>query len=543
MSDERARAELERELATLRARVRELEEQNLDLKSDLDHMESQHEVLENFVFGLEREHERARLDAESARSKMAALKAEQDDILEHMQQGILTLGSDLRINAGYSRAACDLFGQSSLAGLTLAGLLGERAPAELGRYLRLLFDSTTASPRLIERLNPLRSHRYYDATGRERVVAFSFSRITSRAGVVQKVIVVMDDCTELERLNQVLEQKNREQWERLERAYRILSLPGDAFRDFVREARDALRAFDGAVHAPEAADWDVTLRMLHSLKGNARVLGLDDLAQHAHALEESALRLAKKGGGEARVALARDRSLAFASALEDGNQLFSHLTGLRDSLEARRENPLDELGSALEKLAEREAFSVQKRVKLTFAKQGAPALDASMLYRLRSALAQLVRNAVHHGIEPSAERVREGKTEVGEIRIELSGHEGKVQVSCTDDGRGIDVDGVKARALAQGLVVPGEAERMGRREALALILRPGLSTQEEAHMGAGRGIGMTVVTDVLEMLRGALEIHSEPGIGTEFRLTMPAMVVASERRAEQGGYDEHLGGR
>jgi signal transduction histidine kinase len=529
------------ELAELRRRVRELEEQNLDLKSELDHMESQHEVLENFVFGLEREHERARMDAESARASMAALKAEADDILEHMQQGILTLGPDLRINAGYSRAACDLFGQSSLAGLTLSGLLGERAPPELPRYLRLLFDSTTASTRLIERLNPLRSHRYYDATGRERVVSFSFSRITHRAGVVKKVIVVMDDSSELERLNQVLEQKNREQWERLERAYRILSLPADAFRDFVREAREVTRLFERALNEPDAANWDLTLRTLHSLKGNARVLGLDDLAEHAHGLEESAIRLGKKRG-EARLALARDRLLAFAGALEDGNQLFSHLMGLRDSLEAHRENPREELARALEKLAEREAFAAQKRVHLSLLEKGAEALDAPTLYRLRSALVQLVRNAVHHGIEPSAERVHNGKAEHGEIRVELKAQNGELSVSCIDDGRGIDAERVKERALAQGLLTRSEAERLERPELHRLILRAGLSTEQEAHLGAGRGLGMTVVTDALEMLRGRLEIHSEPGLGTEFRLIVPS-VVTKERKADQGGYDEHLGSR
>jgi two-component system chemotaxis sensor kinase CheA len=166
-----------------------------------------------------------------------------------------------------------------------------------------------------------------------------------------------------------------------------------------------------------------------------------------------------------------------------------------------------------------------------------------MLYRLRSALVQLVRNAVHHGIEPSAERVRDGKAELGAIRIELAAHEGKLQVSCIDDGRGIDLEGVLGRALAQGFVQPTEAEHMPRDQALALILRPGLSTQEEAHLGAGRGLGMTVVTDALELLRGTLEIHSEPGLGTEFRLIMPSLAVAAERRAEHGGYDEHLGGR
>jgi signal transduction histidine kinase len=542
MSGEHENLVLERELARLRQRVQDLEEENIDLKRDLGHMEAQHETLESFVLGLKQEHERARIAAEGARSGLSAAKAEQDDLLEHMQQGILTLGSDLRINAGYSRAACHLFGQSSLTGLTLTMLLGEQAPHDLPRYLRLLFDSTAASPRLMERLNPLRSHRYFDATGRERVVAFSFSRITSRAGVVQKVIVVMDDCSELERLNQVLAQKNREQWERLDRAYRILSLPADAFRDFVREAGEAQRLLEAALEEPERVDWSSALRALHSVKGNARALGLDDLAELAHTLEDATERLSQKRG-EARLALARDRLSAFARALDDGHQLFSHLTELRQSLSSHEQSPLDDLLRSLEKLAEREAESVHKQVRFVCDKVGLIVLDGPTLYRLRSALVQLVRNAVHHGIEPPGERTQRGKPERGELRVELRVHAQQLMVSCTDDGRGIDSQKVREHAIEQGLVSEAEAARLGRDAVLKLVLKPGFSTELQPHLGAGRGIGLSVVSDALDSLRGTIEIHSEHGVGTEFRLVMPAGRALSEQKVEQGGYDEHPGGR
>jgi two-component system, chemotaxis family, sensor kinase CheA len=235
--------------------------------------------------------------------------------------------------------------------------------------------------------------------------------------------------------------------------------------------------------------------------------------------------------------------LPFGAALEDGNQLFSHLTGLRDSLEARQENPLDELSAALGKLAEKEAFCVHKRVRFSFAKHASPAFDAPTLYRLRSALVQLVRNAVHHGIEPPAERVRVGKPEHGEIRIELGVLHGQLSLSCTDDGRGIDTSKVAARAVETGLMPALDAEKLDQHAQLRLILRPGLSTEDEVHLGAGRGLGMTVVSDAVETLRGTIEIQSERGVGTEFRLAIPVSQPMSERKADQGGYDEHLGSR
>jgi chemotaxis protein histidine kinase CheA len=210
---------------------------------------------------------------------------------------------------------------------------------------------------------------------------------------------------------------------------------------------------------------------------------------------------------------------------------------------ARQENPLDELSAGLAKLSEKEAFSVHKRVKFSFTKHASPSFDAPLLYRLRTALVQLVRNAVHHGIELPAERVRAGKPEDGQIRIELGLSHGQLWVSCTDDGRGIDGTKVAARAVETGLMPAMDVAKLDRHAQLRLILRPGLSTEDEVHLGAGRGLGMTVVSDAMESLRGTIEIHSEKGVGTEFRLAMPAESSGHERKADQGGYDEHLGGR
>jgi signal transduction histidine kinase len=528
----------EQELTALRRQVAELEQEKAALRAELDSHESQHELLENLVYGLEKEQERSRQQVDAARMAVATLTRQHDDILQHVRQGILTFGRDLRIDPGHSRAAAELFGRSELGGLTLPLLLGEHAPLSLPRYLKLLFDATAASPRLLERVNPLRAHRFHDATGRERVVAFTFARIV-RGGAIDKVMAVLEDSTELDRMGRALEQKKREQWQKLERASQIMAVPAPVFRDFVNDARAIEHALGSALAAPAQASWEDDLRQLHALKGNARALGLDELAQRTHELEEAAQALSERVS-DARRALLEDQLAVFKSMLDDGDELFRHLTGLRKSLASSQEDPLDELLHSLENLAEREARELDKRVSMVCARNGVAAPSDQSLYRLRSALVQLVRNAVHHGIEDRHSRVSAGKRELGSIRIELHSDGGRLVVTCSDDGCGIDATALVERAVQQGLLDPNDMNRLEASDALRLIFQPGLTTRSEASLGAGRGMGMAVVADALATVHGQIEVRSEPGMGTEFRLSIPA--AAGDEPSTRGGLNEHLGG-
>jgi chemotaxis protein histidine kinase CheA len=532
---------LEEELIALRRQVAELEQEKALLKAELDSHESQHELLENLVYGLEKEQERSRQQVEMAKLAVATLTRQQDDILQHVRQGILTFGRDLRIDPSHSRAAGELFGRSELGGLTLPLLLGEHAPLSFARYLKLLFDATAASPHLLERVNPLRAHRFHDATGRERVVAFTFHSITRPNGAIDKIMAVLEDSTELDRLNRALEQRKREQWQKLERASQIMAVPANVFRDFICEARLIEQTLTGSLAAPERAHWEEDLRQLHALKGNARALGLDDLALRTHELEDAAQAVSERPS-EARRAMLEDQLMAFRKMLDDGDELFRHLTGLRKSLASTqgREDPLDELLHSLESLAEREAKELDKRISVVCSRKDVASPSGQNLSRLRSALVQLVRNAVHHGIEDRHSRVSAGKRELGSIRIELRSEAGRLVVTCSDDGCGIDARALVQRAVERGFLDPSEEERLEAGDALRLIFQPGLSTRNEASQGAGRGMGMAVVADALATVHGQIEVKSEPGLGTEFRLSIPA--AASDESSRSGGLDEHLGG-
>ena len=148
-------------------------------------------------------------------------------------------------------------------------------------------------------------------------------------------------------------------------------------------------------------------------------------------------------------------------------------------------------------------------------------LDKSLLDTIAEPITHLVRNAVSHGIEPAEERIRAGKPAHGTICLNAYHQGNQVVVEISDDGRGIDMRRVRSCAIERGLVSPDAAARMSESEVLELIFRPGFSTAEQITEVSGRGVGLDVVGSVLNRLKGAVEVESEPGKGARFRLLLP----------------------
>jgi two-component system chemotaxis sensor kinase CheA len=166
-------------------------------------------------------------------------------------------------------------------------------------------------------------------------------------------------------------------------------------------------------------------------------------------------------------------------------------------------------------------------------------LDKSILDAIAEPLTHMVRNAIGHGIETAEERVRAGKRPQGTLRLGAYHQGNQVVIEVSDDGRGIDAEKVRQRALSQGLLKAGQAARMTETETLELILQPGFSTAEEITELSGRGVGLDVVQSVLGHLKGTVQIETALGRGTTFRLRLPltlAIIRALLFRVEQRLY-------
>jgi two-component system chemotaxis sensor kinase CheA len=148
-------------------------------------------------------------------------------------------------------------------------------------------------------------------------------------------------------------------------------------------------------------------------------------------------------------------------------------------------------------------------------------LDRSVIEQIGGPLMHLVRNAVDHGLEPPEERRRLGKPVAGRLRLAAYQEEDGIVVVVEDDGRGIDTEAVRRKAVDLGLLSPEVAARLSDEEAVELIFQPGLSTAAQVTDVSGRGVGMDAVRAAVQAAGGTVAVHTERGRGTRFSLRLP----------------------
>jgi two-component system chemotaxis sensor kinase CheA len=191
---------------------------------------------------------------------------------------------------------------------------------------------------------------------------------------------------------------------------------------------------------------------------------------------------------------------------------------LRESSMNIRMMPIRATFEKFRRLVHDLARDLHKDVELTI--EGADTeLDKTVIEQLGDPLMHLIRNSMDHGIEPSDVRVASGKPAAATIHLSARHSGANVLVTVTDDGRGIDADAVRQRAIERGLI--SADAQLTESQIYALLFEPGFSTAKQVTDVSGRGVGMDVVRQKVDSLRGAVEVKSKPGQGTSVTLRLP----------------------
>jgi two-component system chemotaxis sensor kinase CheA len=193
---------------------------------------------------------------------------------------------------------------------------------------------------------------------------------------------------------------------------------------------------------------------------------------------------------------------------------------LQDGVMKVRMLPIDQLFKRYPRLVRDLIHKTDKQIKLE-TKGEETELDKMVIEEISDPLIHIIRNAVDHGIETVAERKRLGKPESGTLILEAYHESDHIVIEVTDDGSGLDVNRVKATALAKGLHSSEELDRMSQTELIYLVMQPGFSTAEKTTKTSGRGVGMDVVKKNIEKLNGSVEIETKSGKGTRIRIKIP----------------------
>jgi len=193
---------------------------------------------------------------------------------------------------------------------------------------------------------------------------------------------------------------------------------------------------------------------------------------------------------------------------------------LQDAIMQTRMQPIGNVFAKFPRVVRDMSRNLKKDIQLDIRGKDV-GLDKSLIEGLSDPLTHMVRNAADHGIESVEERLRVGKRATGTLRIEARHEAGQVVLEIADDGKGLDPNKIAAVALKRGLLTPEAMAAMSDQEKMHLIFLPGLSTAEKVTDVSGRGVGMDVVKTNLSRLGGKVDIESEVGQGTLFRIKLP----------------------
>ncbi|KXF82443.1 chemotaxis protein CheA [Enterovibrio coralii] len=217
------------------------------------------------------------------------------------------------------------------------------------------------------------------------------------------------------------------------------------------------------------------------------------------------------------------------SLTELSNKLVSVSDNILNDLLKTQMRPVGNLLNKYRRIVRDLSVELNKKVDVEIVGENIE-LDSNVIDAINEPLTHLVRNSLDHGFETQEVRASLGKSMVGRLLIHAYNESGKVVISVSDDGKGIDVEKVKEKAVSNGVVSTDVVRTMSDKQALELIFHAGLSTSDKVNAVSGRGVGMDAVKRKVEEIKGSIDVFSEKGVGTEislvFPLTMATLKVA-----------------
>jgi two-component system chemotaxis sensor kinase CheA len=492
-----------------------------------------------------------------SRHERAAQEAQEQtrDILKTVREGFFLLDADYKIGSVWSEALSRMFSRNDFGGLQFEDLLKNLVPpttlATAMKYIKLLWGDR-AHENLMKSINPLGQLEITMDNGHggkeTRYLQFDFHRVMGPKGI-KHVLCAVGDITSSVLLAKELQESQENANAQLDMMLGMMHVDPLQLTSFLDSTETGLQLINAILKEPARNDGEFRkklnglFRELHSIKGESSALNLMSIAHRVHALEDMVSDLKKKaelsGNDFLPMVLKLDELLAH---LRGVREMAGRLTTLKDSVPApaavaetnapaarpkavpSADRPAgksaEDLSPTLHALAERLAKDHHKRFKLTMT--GLNEVPTSYISTVKDCVIQMLRNSAVHGIEASEVRRAHTKDDVGVVRVDFRKSGDGYELVFEDDGAGISPDQLKAAAVRKQILTEEEASSMDTRAAMALIFRPGFSTQEEVSMDAGRGVGMDVVARSVYALGGKIGVSTNPGKFTRFKIVLPA---------------------
>ncbi len=458
--------------------------------------------------------------------ELIAAKRNTDNIFENVEQGIFLIGQDLAIKPQYSRSLSEMLSEENLVGRNLLEILKSGLDNNLKQsvedYLQLLFNEEIDEHNLLE-LNPLWEMPYkIQASDEIKYLSFKFKRIYIDDELAE-LIVTVSDHTQRVTLRSQLHKVEAQSLRNLE-LVKILDMEPSLVREFLyqtdQDLKKASQLMRDKNRTPETVEY--IYRIIHSIKGNASLLGMDLIADKTHHIEEIILSLdIQPTALDDRMEELQGMFKELFQILNEIHQLIDKMKHFQKYFDRKSGYEGGILLKAFSNLIENLGREYNRRFNFDYKEFDISLIPDGKLLLIKDVMIQLFRNAAIHSYQPSEERKKQGKPEEVTLSLSARKENGYLRITFEDDGRGLQYEKIKKRALESKKVTPAQLQKMDKSQIAEMIFLNGITTAGKADLTAGRGVGMNVIKSKLKEAQGNIEVESEEGEFCRFKITLP----------------------
>ncbi len=463
---------------------------------------------------------------EHANETLREAKHQSDLIFSGVSDGLFLLDRNGRIQPQHSASLAKIFDEPHPGGRQLLDLLLGKIPGKLYEgvkdFLELAFRSDIDDG-LFQSLNPIEQVVItFSKTPGEAVkrhMCFHFERIHG-GGKIAGLFTAVRDVTEEKELREKVSLQEEEEKGRISLLAEAMLLPASSLREILVDLELGNARISKVLETNEGVEdlFYKIFQIIHSLKGEALLLGFQVLGERIHRMED-ALSVLKSDPSPDSESTHKVKEIT-RQLIRISDDLKSFVKTLAD-LQKTERIPGGREGALFNQLSDfvkREGVRSGKNVKLVMKVADIP---AALQKCVRKILAQLTRNSVAHGIETPMVRVARGKNPEGTLQVVSERTEKEWRLRYSDDGAGLESFLLTRKAVQLGIADSESLKTWSPEEVINLIFHPGFTTAETADLTSGRGMGMTLVRDLVKDAGGRCQLKSEPGKSFELEMIFP----------------------
>jgi signal transduction histidine kinase len=451
--------------------------------------------------------------------------AQERDVIQTMKdnlnQGIFMMDSELKILPQYSKPLISILSyyDSELEGKNLLDILSAsldvRQLQTMKGYFAMVF-SKSKTPKVLEAANPISEFEYK--------VDDRLKTLTTRFNLVEQVdsepviIGILQDITKEKEFERELQAQREAQELEMKNMFDVIQVDPLVFQDFLEDTESNFNFINAILKDRSLTPKQVLIKFyqnIHAMKANAVILGLESFAKHLHTLEDEVKNLSDQEN------VTPEDVLDLAFKLETVMQEKDGYARIIKKVEAfQTSNQIDTvLVHSLTKAVEKLASETQKKVELKPGQIDISILESKLRKPIKDILFQCIRNSIYHGIEPIDERIKKNKKPLSLLVFSIKNIDDKAVITFSDDGSGFNWEKIKTKYLASH---PG-SQNVDKKALLSTVFSPEFSTADETTMLAGRGVGLSMVRDLIKEYNGGISVDSSDA-GLTLKFSFPLTI-------------------